>query len=196
MGCAIFTLLSAWIAYADKQNTWILRATIGLAGICFFYAGYLAWRDERLQVLAITNDLRITSTHWKELAILSAQNCSTSAVECAWTCDTDHEWRVWGGNQPEACRAWICRAGGMLLQSKKVRDGIPEEIKREPDDFVRWCLYLKSRGVYRARTNGWTYANGVTTESHTADIENFWDLSYEICMEFSLKEFAPQLDCL
>jgi hypothetical protein len=192
MGCAAFTILSGWIAYADKTNAWTIRTTIGFAGVFLFYAGYLAWRDEHRRVLAIEEGLRVTSAHWKELASYARDNCSTSYVDCVWTCDTDHEWRVSGGNQPEACRAWIFRAGAMLLQSKNVRDEMSDEIKKEPNDLARWCLYLKSKGTYRTRSNGSVYVNGITTQHFTAEIENFWNLSYEICMKFSLKEFAPQ----
>lgn len=46
MSCAIFTMLGAWILYADKNNAWAIRATFAVAGFCLFLACFMAWRDE------------------------------------------------------------------------------------------------------------------------------------------------------
>lgn len=51
MSCAIFTLLGAYVFYADKSNKWALWATGGMAIFCLLVACYLAWRDEHIQVV-------------------------------------------------------------------------------------------------------------------------------------------------
>ena len=48
MSCAAFTLLGMWILYANKSNGWSLQATFGLAGLCLFWACFLAWKDEHM----------------------------------------------------------------------------------------------------------------------------------------------------
>lgn len=57
MSCAVFTLLGMWVLYANKSNAWALQATFGLAGFCFFWACFLAWRDEERKVKELTAKL-------------------------------------------------------------------------------------------------------------------------------------------
>jgi hypothetical protein len=52
MSCAAFTLLGMWILYANKNNGWALQATFGLAGVCLFWACYLAWKTEHDALIA------------------------------------------------------------------------------------------------------------------------------------------------
>lgn len=46
MGSAIFTMLSLYIAIANKTGSWLLRVTIVLAAIFFVIAAFQAWREQ------------------------------------------------------------------------------------------------------------------------------------------------------
>jgi hypothetical protein len=46
MGCAVFTLLGAYILHSNKSGEWAQRTTFGLAVFFVLIACFLAWRDE------------------------------------------------------------------------------------------------------------------------------------------------------
>jgi len=50
MSCAIFTVLGAYVLYADKSNKWALWATAAMAIFCLLVGCYLAWADEHKKV--------------------------------------------------------------------------------------------------------------------------------------------------
>ncbi|MGD0417651.1 MAG: hypothetical protein ABSA80_20005 [Terriglobales bacterium] len=56
MSCAIFTILGAYVFYADKSNRWALGATGILAVLCLLIACYLAWADEYKKVQKYLDD--------------------------------------------------------------------------------------------------------------------------------------------
>jgi hypothetical protein len=68
MSCAFFTVLGAWILYADKSNAWAIRATFAVAGICLLWAGYLAWLDEYTIRIQCENELEARKPSF-ELAV-------------------------------------------------------------------------------------------------------------------------------
>lgn len=46
LSCALFTVLGVYAAYTQKSNTWIVYASLSLAGVCLLLACFLAWREE------------------------------------------------------------------------------------------------------------------------------------------------------
>jgi len=166
-----------------------------LAAILGFVSAYRIWSREHERAEALQKSLAkpaITSNDWKELAAQIQSTCLVVAVKCEWTCETDHKWNIWGGDHPEACKAWLTRAGAMLLESPRIKNDLPQEIRSEPDDFVRWCLYLKSRGEFwRSSRQISTSMDGVVTRHFDGSIEGIGMVSAHALMEFAAKEFAP-----
>lgn len=77
MSCALFTVLGAYVFYADKSNKWALGATGAMAVLCLLIACYLAWADEYKKVQRYLDDrprlgLEISSVfgrkEWQEQA--------------------------------------------------------------------------------------------------------------------------------
>jgi hypothetical protein len=56
MSCALFTVLGAYIFYAEKSNKWALGATGAIAVLCLLIACYLAWADEHKKVQKYLDD--------------------------------------------------------------------------------------------------------------------------------------------
>jgi hypothetical protein len=46
MGCAVFTILGAYVLAAHKSNRWALSATFGIAIVMLFLASFPAWQDQ------------------------------------------------------------------------------------------------------------------------------------------------------
>jgi hypothetical protein len=49
MSCAAFTGLGIYVAFANKPNSWVVRASFTLAMIMMIVAFYQAWREERVR---------------------------------------------------------------------------------------------------------------------------------------------------
>lgn len=77
MSCALFTCLGMWIFYADKSNTWAIRATFALAAFCVLIACYLAWRDEHVRVRILEDERsKLLERYFDERPLLGLENHS------------------------------------------------------------------------------------------------------------------------
>lgn len=57
MSCAVFTIIGVLVLAFNKSNKWALYATFGVAIAMLFVASFLAWRDERHELLAVRSAL-------------------------------------------------------------------------------------------------------------------------------------------
>src|ERR1035437_3157975 len=88
----------------------------------------------------------IRSVDWENLSQQFSVSCRFLRADSQWSSDTRAEvWRIAGGER-KMCEAFLQKAGAMLLKSPRVRAQLSREIVSEPDNMIRWLLFLKQRG--------------------------------------------------
>jgi hypothetical protein len=178
------------------SSTWQRILWFTVAAVCFVYASYELWNDERTQRKELSEKLGKLESEpnptWQQLADRFNAYPALSLRATFQEIQGNQNWSIYPqGAKGEECKSYCRIAGTMLVKSRGIKDSLSAPVAAEGDPLIRWMKFLYER--YRSDDLGRAISEsntGVKTVIYFGSFENVAELSARACVDCAAQKLG------